>query len=79
MVLMGGYSRLFLYAITGKELKKSVIRNIITKSAKIGEIPTSDALNESKIEEICKITEVLLLGGGGKHHERGSRGFMAEK
>jgi DUF917 family protein len=62
--LMGGYSWLSFYAMTGKELKKSAIRNTITKSAKIGEILMSNAPNESKIEEICKITEGSLLGEG---------------
>ncbi len=63
-VLMGGYSWLSLYAMTGKELKKSAVRNTITKSAKIGEILMSDEPNESKIEEICKITGGSSLGEG---------------
>jgi len=62
--LMGGYSWLALYAMTGRELKKSAVLNTITKSAKIGDILTSSMSNESKIHEVCKTADGLLLGEG---------------
>jgi hypothetical protein len=61
--LMGGYSWLSFYAMTGKELKKSAIRNTITKAAKIGEILISDAPAELKMLEICKVTGGSLQKG----------------
>ncbi|AGK62005.1 hypothetical protein Asulf_02042 [Archaeoglobus sulfaticallidus PM70-1] len=62
--LMGGYSWISFYAMTGRELKKSAIRHTITKSVMIGEILMSDMSNESKIMEICEITGGSLLGEG---------------
>jgi hypothetical protein len=62
--LMGGYSWLALYAMTGRELKKSAVRNTITKSAKIGDVLMSDMSIESKVHEVCKIVGGTLLGEG---------------
>ena len=62
--LMGGYSWIALYAMTGKELKKSAIKNTLTKASIIGEILTDNAENEWKIEEICNLFNGTLLGEG---------------
>ena len=63
--LMGGYSWLSLYAMTGKELKRAAIRGTITKSAKIGEILVQkEKPNIEKVFEICKLTGGSFLGEG---------------
>jgi len=63
-VLMGGNSWLSFYAMTGKELKRSVIKGTLTKSSKIGEILISDISRKHKIDKICEYTGGSLLGEG---------------
>jgi len=63
-ILMGGYSWISFYAMTGKELKRAAIRGTITKSASIGEVLISNMSNEIRMREICKITGGSLLGEG---------------
>jgi len=61
--LMGGYSWISCYAMTGKELKKAAIKNTLSKAMEIGEILLSDLPPESKLEEICKFTKGAMQKG----------------
>ena len=61
--LMGGYSWISCYAMTGKELKKAAIKNTLSKAMEIGEILLSDLPPESKLEEICEFTKGAMQKG----------------
>jgi hypothetical protein len=61
--LMGGYSWISCYAMTGKELKRAAIRNTLSKAMKIGEILLSDSPLETKLKRICEFTEGRMQKG----------------
>ncbi|MBO8182504.1 MAG: DUF917 domain-containing protein [Archaeoglobus sp.] len=61
--LMGGYSWISCYAMTGKELKKAAVKNTLSKAMEIGEILLSELPPESKLERICEFTKGAMQKG----------------